>query len=68
MTTTRAAVLRGFDRGFSLADIRLAEPRPDEVLVEIAGAEMCHTDMLPRAPERARRRRRSCWDTREAVS
>jgi aryl-alcohol dehydrogenase len=51
MTTTRAAVLRGFDQGFSLEEIRLAELRPDEVLVEIAGAGMCHTDMLPRAPE-----------------
>jgi Zn-dependent alcohol dehydrogenase len=31
MTTTRAKVLRGFDRGFSFEDIRLAEPRPDEL-------------------------------------
>lgn len=51
MTTTRAVVLRGFDRGFSLEDINLDGPRPDEVLVEIAGAGMCQTDMLPRDPE-----------------
>lgn len=44
-------VLRGFDRGFSLEDITLDGPRPDEVLVAIAGAGMCHTDMLPRDPE-----------------
>jgi aryl-alcohol dehydrogenase len=51
MTKTRAAVLRGFDQGFSLEDIALADLRADEVLVEIAGAGMCHTDLLPRVPE-----------------
>jgi aryl-alcohol dehydrogenase len=67
MTTTRTVVLRGLDRGFSLEEIRPAGLRPDEVLMEIAGAGMCHTDMLPRTPEMGTRPAPMCWDTREAV-
>jgi aryl-alcohol dehydrogenase len=46
-----AAVLRQRNQPYSLEQLELAEPRPDEVLVRIAGAGMCHTDMLPRVPE-----------------
>ncbi|MBB5895458.1 NAD(P)-dependent alcohol dehydrogenase [Kutzneria kofuensis] len=53
MTTTRAAVLRSFDQGFSLEEITLADLRPDEVLVEIAGVGMCHTDLILRDPAMA---------------
>ncbi len=44
-----AAVLRAADQPYSLEEVTLAEPRPDEVLVRIVGVGMCHTDVLPRA-------------------
>jgi aryl-alcohol dehydrogenase len=43
-----AAVLRAGDQPYSLEQVDLADPRPDEVLVRIVGAGMCHTDLLPR--------------------
>jgi aryl-alcohol dehydrogenase len=45
----RAAVLRGEDAAYSLEDVELTEPGPDEVLVRITAAGHCHTDALPRA-------------------
>lgn len=48
VTTMKAAVLRRPDAAYEIDDVRLGELRPDEVLVRIAGAGMCHTDMLPR--------------------
>src|SRR5207249_796978 len=36
---------------YSLEELDLAAPQPDEVLVRIAGVGMCHTDVLPRVPE-----------------
>ncbi|MCP2343051.1 NAD(P)-dependent alcohol dehydrogenase [Actinomadura rupiterrae] len=45
-----AAVLRGHDAPYSLEPVELAEPGPGEVLVRIAGAGMCHTDLLGRVP------------------
>lgn len=52
---TTAAVLRGHDRAFELEQITLGELAPNEVLVRIAGAGMCHTDLLPRNPDMAER-------------
>jgi aryl-alcohol dehydrogenase len=46
-----AAVLRTHDQPYSLEQLVLAEPGAGEVLVRIAGAGMCHTDVLPRIAE-----------------
>jgi aryl-alcohol dehydrogenase len=43
-----AAVLRDKDAPYSIEEVTLAEPRPDEVVVRIVGVGMCHTDVLPR--------------------
>jgi aryl-alcohol dehydrogenase len=43
-----AAVLRAPDGRYALEPVELADPAPDEVLVRIVGAGMCHTDVLPR--------------------
>jgi aryl-alcohol dehydrogenase len=43
-----AAVLRSADGRYALEPVELADPAPDEVLVRIVGAGMCHTDVLPR--------------------
>ncbi|MEU9065166.1 NAD(P)-dependent alcohol dehydrogenase [Streptomyces sp. NPDC048430] len=50
MIHTRAAVSRTAGSSYVLEDVTLEELRPDEVLVRIVGAGMCHTDMLPRNP------------------
>jgi aryl-alcohol dehydrogenase len=44
----QSAVLRERAGPFQLEEVDLAAPGPDEVLVEIAGAGFCHTDLLPR--------------------
>ncbi|MEU0314135.1 NAD(P)-dependent alcohol dehydrogenase [Nocardioides sp. NPDC006273] len=44
----QAAVLRERAGAFKIEDVDLAEPGPEEVLVEIAGTGFCHTDLLPR--------------------
>lgn len=50
----QAAVLRDPEKPFTIEDIELGEPGPGEVLVRVAGAGMCHTDvvlrMLPQLP------------------
>src|SRR5687768_14926 len=43
-----AAVLRAGDQPYSIEQVTLGDPRPDEVVVRIVGAGMCHTDVLPR--------------------
>ncbi|MGV3759503.1 MAG: NAD(P)-dependent alcohol dehydrogenase [Actinomycetota bacterium] len=43
-----AAVLRAADGPYALETVELADPRPDEVLVRVVAAGMCHTDVLPR--------------------
>lgn len=45
----QGAVLRERGGPFTIEDVYLADPRADEVLVEIAGAGFCHTDLLPRS-------------------
>jgi aryl-alcohol dehydrogenase len=44
-----AAVLREKDGPFSLEEVTLDEPRPDEVLVRIRAVGVCHTDLFCRA-------------------
>lgn len=46
-----AAVLRTTDGPYALEDVDLDAPGPDEVLVRIVGAGMCHTDVVPRQME-----------------
>ncbi len=48
MTTITAAVLREPGAAFSLEQLTLEEPREDEVVVEIAGVGLCHTDVAVR--------------------
>ena len=43
-----AAVLRSTDGPYGLETVQLRDPGPDEVLVRIVGAGMCHTDVVPR--------------------
>lgn len=43
-----AAVLRDPAGRYELETVTLKDPRPDEVLVRIVGAGMCHTDVVPR--------------------
>ena len=47
---TNAAVLRAADAPYTIESLNLADPGPGEVLVRIAGAGMCHTDLLGRVP------------------
>ncbi|GAA2135470.1 NAD(P)-dependent alcohol dehydrogenase [Kitasatospora kazusensis] len=49
MHTATAAVVRAQDAPFALEPVRLDDPRPDEVLVRIAAAGICHTDLSVRA-------------------
>ncbi len=46
-----AAVLRDREAAPALETVELAEPGPDEVVLRISGVGMCHTDLLPRAPD-----------------
>jgi aryl-alcohol dehydrogenase len=46
----QAAVLRDRTAPFALECVRIAEPGPGQVLVELAGTGFCHTDVLPRQP------------------
>ena len=47
----KAAVLRAGDRPYSIETLDLAGPGPGEILLRIVATGMCHTDMIPRAPE-----------------
>jgi aryl-alcohol dehydrogenase len=44
----QAALIREKSGRFEIATLDLAEPRPDEVLVRIAGVGICHTDLVCR--------------------
>lgn len=44
-TTTAAAVVESAGAGFSFCEVELADPRPDEVLVRVVAAGVCHTDL-----------------------
>ena len=43
-----AAVLRASDAPYTIEQAKLGDPGPGEVLVKIAGAGLCHTDLLGR--------------------
>ncbi|MCW0194772.1 NAD(P)-dependent alcohol dehydrogenase [Rhodococcus erythropolis] len=49
----RAAILRKHDAQFTIEDVKLGELRQNEVLVEIVGVGICHTDLLLRDPRQA---------------
>ncbi|MDR7254229.1 aryl-alcohol dehydrogenase [Nocardioides sp. BE266] len=40
-----AAVLEGLGQDFVLQELTLDDPAPDEVVIEIAGVGLCHTDL-----------------------
>jgi aryl-alcohol dehydrogenase len=46
-----AAVLRAQDQPYSIEQVELADPRPDELLVRLVATGMCHTDVLPRGAD-----------------
>jgi aryl-alcohol dehydrogenase len=46
MTPIVAAIVREPGTPFELARLTLSDPRPDEVLVRIAGVGVCHTDIV----------------------
>ncbi|HEX3784864.1 MAG TPA: NAD(P)-dependent alcohol dehydrogenase [Pseudonocardiaceae bacterium] len=45
-----AAVLRANDAPHALETVEIAEPGANEVVVEISGVGLCHTDLMPRSP------------------
>jgi aryl-alcohol dehydrogenase len=45
MFKTKAAVVEGPGAPFTVAEVELADLRPDEVLVRIVAAGLCHTDL-----------------------
>ena len=51
MINAKAAVLRGSGSPYTIEDVVLDEPGPDQVVVRIAAAGFCHTDVLPRSPQ-----------------
>ena len=48
MTAATCAVVREPGGPFRLEPVELSGPRPDEVLVQVVAAGMCHTDLLVR--------------------
>jgi aryl-alcohol dehydrogenase len=44
-TSTTAAVVESAGAPFTLAEVELGDPRPDEVLVRLVAAGLCHTDL-----------------------
>lgn len=49
MIPTQAAVLRGSSDAFVVEDVRLEEPRAGELLIQVVGCGLCHTDLLARS-------------------
>jgi len=45
MTTTQAAVVESGGAPFSFSNVELADPHPDEVVVRMVAAGLCHTDL-----------------------
>lgn len=48
MRQVKAATIRQKGGPFEVEDLRLDEPRPDEVLIRVVATGMCHTDMVAR--------------------
>ena len=44
-----AAVVESPDARFQLEEVEIGEPRPDELIVKITAAGMCHTDLSVRS-------------------
>ena len=44
----KAAVIKEMGAPFEIQEVDLVEPRPDEIIVRIAGAGLCHTDLFMR--------------------
>ncbi|WP_348533570.1 NAD(P)-dependent alcohol dehydrogenase [Haloarcula laminariae] len=44
----QAAIVREEGGSFEIENVELEEPQPDEVLVRVVGAGVCHTDMIVR--------------------
>lgn len=47
----KAAVAYAGETGFRYEDVELEDPRPNEILVEIEGVGLCHTDLVVRSGE-----------------
>lgn len=47
-TAARAAVLRNVGGPLEIEDVRISEPKGDEVLVRMVGVGVCHTDLVCR--------------------
>ncbi|WP_322769628.1 NAD(P)-dependent alcohol dehydrogenase [Frankia sp. Cr1] len=45
MTTTEAAIVEKAGEPFTLSEVELDDPRPDEVVVRLVAAGVCHTDL-----------------------
>jgi len=50
MIRSRAAVLRGCAQPYVIEEVVIEDPRPGEVLVRVAAAGLCHTDLIARSP------------------
>jgi aryl-alcohol dehydrogenase len=48
MATATAAVTEVASGPFVLSEVELGQPRPDEVLVDVSAAGICHTDLICR--------------------
>ncbi|MFK0113169.1 NAD(P)-dependent alcohol dehydrogenase [Streptomyces sp. NPDC091217] len=46
---TQAAVSHGPDTGFTIEDVEISDPRPDEILVRLTAVGICHTDLVSKA-------------------
>ncbi|MFC9930692.1 NAD(P)-dependent alcohol dehydrogenase [Streptomyces sp. NPDC127190] len=46
---TQAAVSHGPDTGFTIEDVEISDPRPDEILVRLTAVGICHTDLAIKA-------------------
>ncbi len=44
----QAAIAYAGEAEFKIEPVEIAEPRPDEILIEIAGVGICHTDLFVR--------------------
>jgi aryl-alcohol dehydrogenase len=53
----KAALSSGAASPFEITDVELDEPRADEVLVRLAAAGICHTDLTMKAASRPSGRR-----------
>jgi aryl-alcohol dehydrogenase len=48
VTSARAAIVRAKGAPFVIENVRIAPPRPDEVLIRVVATGVCHTDLIVR--------------------